>query len=706
MIEPRMPTRNDLSKTAEEFFREGNYTNAALVAEESSWVKYAALALIGHPGALRTLEDFSQQEDARFYLGVSHWIQGNDEQALTTLKTVHREHSERLCLQIERPVIPVLLQSPWAARNNVFYPARLDRKFQVTAIGPMDNARPSIPYADISQYYEAHNRPLFFHTIMLEWQHLPVGLNLAPFPTFARTSDFDLHVQTILPLLNCCDAILTHDGTEFQSLKPMVKRPVYTFPKSFGLNAMLPALTESKRDYDMLFSGTVLHPYHQDKATVLSPILDAPDLKIQFSNRFLSDAEYYRNLARSRMAFSYVRWTGGWSTRALESFAMGCYTLVQEKSVLTLFFGPEDGVATYDWEQNNLLERMRGILADWPRYSQAAYHGAQRARTEWTATKCISQNLRFMSYLATDPGFVRASHCAEEPMRKRGIIYLGWHYPYEQHNKELYHRNITRCIQSLSSPTVSTHSINDLIREMTVFHCAHRLAANGVQVSPWMQKEVYDLCHQGLGIFPRCLVLRFNYIRASIHNGGPDDVSLALMTARATVTQSIRHWIVDPMEDIMSWDFAPEFFDYRGYFDHCCRILSGHESGSESLIRLIYSSLFRYLAAYSNLESDFRRAVEYCPEYAWYRMSLAAYLMRNGERESLHEAGELLKGLCEDSILMPRAITALKVLVDAGHYPSPEELSDWQLRLSILDSEGLERGLDMESPLPLRPARA
>ena len=704
MIRPGQPTYNVLNKTAEAFFAEGNYGNAAFVADENSWLKYAALALIAHPDACERLKDFSSIEEARFYQGVGHWIQGQDDEALELLSTVHFPHADRLAAEIRKTTIPVLIQSPWAVRNMVLYPARHDRKFRVFGIGPMDHARPVTLYTDISHYFDRTVPPLFFYSLMVEWQHLPTNLGNAPFLCFGRTSDYDLHVQAVIPLLNRFDALLAHDGSEMQNLQPLAKAPVFTFPKCFGLTSVLPALSESiDREFDLLFSGTVLNAYYPDKARLIQMILETKSLKVKFINRFLTDEQYFKNLGKSRVSVSYVRWAGGWSTRALESYVMGCYTLVQKGSIFTLFFGPEDGVGTYDFMAGDLSDRMLDAVKNWEHYSQKVLKGCRRARSEWTSIRSTSQSLRFMTYLATNPELQKRKDLGPEPMQKRMIMYQGWTYPSHRLQRESFVQNFERCYRALGGDPKTTDLI-DLLRETIILTGAQRLNSVGVEVNPWRLREVLSLCEQGMDIFPRCLVLRLDYCKAVFHNGTPLDVEKGIQEILKVIEKPFTDWDVDPMEDVFPWDYVPEVFDYRSYFDRVCRIISKDETEQYPLHSLIYGCLYRYLAAYTGELDHFRKAVEHCPSYAPYSLALARRLLDEGQAGPVKEAVKIFERLAEGSILMTRSIAALRVIADAGFYTSPK-LEELESRLPMLDLEGNERGLELECQLPLRPAR-
>src|SRR5262249_15394556 len=152
-----------------------------------------------------------------------------------------------------------------------------------------------------------------------------------------------------------------------------------TFPKSFGVPADLPPLPPSpsplpppggeervrgERDIDVYLSGSMLHPYHPDKAGLLRQLLDVRDLRVKIINGFQVSADYYADLARSKICVSYVRHPTALPTRGLEALAMGCVLVVQADSVLTLYAGREHGVLTYQLERNDLPAVIREIAAN------------------------------------------------------------------------------------------------------------------------------------------------------------------------------------------------------------------------------------------------------------------------------------------------------------------------------------------------------
>lgn len=620
MLNSPHPIANRLESGSATYFAQGNYTNAALTSTSDTWLHHAALALIGHPDAAAALEDFQNSEEARFYRGVALWIQGKDDQALSVLHTVDTEHAHRLCTEISKPLIPVLIQSPWGLKNAVFYDALSDRKFRVFGIGPIEGAKACKPYADVREYYPQSMTPLFFYSIMAEWHALPANLPQASFPSFVRTSDFDMHVQMLLPWLEQCDAILTHCGTEHQQLSPLISRPVFTFPKSFGLTSSLPPFPQVDRDLDLAFTGTVLDAYHPDKWELLAPLMQLSDLKLRLIPRFLPEPAYFQLLARSRLAVSYVRWTAGWTTRALEALAMGCFTLVQEKSILTLFFKPEEGVGTYDFAKHNLSEMVNSYSRrDATPLLNAARSGATKTRTQWNAATTISQTLRFLTVLATNPNLKRVQgkelQSRAIPLQKRPVLSKGWIYHSTLFQQDMFQASVEKCYSALSqSPSPS--DIIDLLREVALAKAARQLSSPAPIVTPQLFNEILELSRQGLEIFPRSLVLRFNYIRVVLHHGRPKDVDHGLSVLIHTLTRNPLEWEVKPMEDVLPWDYMPELFDYRIYFDEVCRVIAEKSSDTTSLKQLIYASLYRYLSAYSDSLNDFRQMSAITPTTA------------------------------------------------------------------------------------------
>jgi hypothetical protein len=123
----------------------------------------------------------------------------------------------------------------------------------------------------------------------------------------------------------------------------LVKRPVSTFPKAFGLGKSLPCPPTGPRPVDVFISGTAMHPYHPDKARLLHQVLAMPEPAVRFVNGFLAPDRYLELLGQTKIGFTYVRHPGAMPTRGLESLAMGRIA-VQEGSALQIFLGENEGV--------------------------------------------------------------------------------------------------------------------------------------------------------------------------------------------------------------------------------------------------------------------------------------------------------------------------------------------------------------------------
>jgi hypothetical protein len=652
---------------------------------EGEWQTYAALGLAGKTReAVEGLARFDRPE-AVFYAAVAHWIGGEDDAAAKLLERIPTDHARNLLALLRKPYIEVLAQFPWRRDGcaDLLTGAATDPRFRVRNISFHPDDLPNKPYADIRDYCSAAQTPDFYICAMVEWHLVPQNLQELSCPLFGQTADYDLHIQTVYPWLGLFDAILVTDPSEWRDVSRLVRAPVCTFPKSFGVPDDLPPLPSGEREIDVYLSGTMLHPYHPDKAQLLHQLLEVPDLRIKVINGFKMSAEYYEDLARSKICITYVRHPTALPTRGLEALAMGCALVVQEDNVLTLFTGAEQGVLTYRLGHNDLPAAIRAIAADWPDFAHRAETGARIVREEFSLARVASQYLRFLTFLAARPRGSRPLLTIEGLYQKRGVLQKGWLPSDDLHHspilKSMAVHNQRQLQTVLRTEPASPHVLIDLAREAVLANY-HRAEAELIPVPQWLAflgKVYREACER----FPLSLVARFNFIRVMLHFGAPEQVSEALRLLGETLDLPPDHWQIDVMEDVFPWDFFPQFFNYRGYFDRVTAHLMQDAPAEPDLCRLIRASLHAYRGFhpsyhgfYSQSLDDYQAAAALDPDFPYFRLWYAEQLLQRGLPEDRSTASRILRELASGSLVF---LEALQILDKIG-----ESLNELAVRAS------------------------
>jgi len=664
-----------MHETAERFAR-GDYATVARQGEENEWQTYAALGLIGKTReAVEGLARFDHPE-AAFYSAVARWIGGEDEAIPRLLEPIRTVHARNLLALLRKPRIEVLAQWSWRrfGCSDLLNGAMDDPRFRIANISFHPDDLPNKPYANIHDYCAASGGPPDFYICsMVEWHLVPPNLQELTCPVFGQTADYDLHIQTVYPWLGLFDGILVTDPSEWLDVSRLVRVPVYSFPKSFGVPNGMPPLREGTREIDVYLSGTMLHPYHPDKAQLLHQLLKVPGLTIKVINGFKAPADYYNDLSRSKICITYVRHPTALPTRGLEALAMGCVLIVQNDNVLTLFAGKEQGVLTYELGRNDLPETVRNLLANWPVFAQRAKAGARLVRDDFSLPRVASQYLRFLTFLAARPRGQRSPVSSEGLYQKRGVLHKGW-LPSEDHYHSpvlqgLAFENQRRLQMALKPAPTSPHALLDLARESVLTNC-HRAEAKLIPVSQWLaflRKTYRAACE----CFPRSLVARFNGIRVMLHFGTPELVSEALALLDDTLEHPADYWQIDVMEDVFPWDFFPQFFNYRTYFDCITEHLTQGTPIEEQLCRMIIASLHAYRGFYPNYHGfysqsldDYQVAVTLDSTFPYYQLWYGEQLLRRGLPEDRLTAYRLLQELADGSLVFQEAFEMLATAIE------------------------------------------
>lgn len=666
-----VPGADEEKSPAAERFARGDYATAARKGGADEWQTYAALGLVGKTReALEGLARFDHAE-AAFYAAAARWIGGGEDDAVAALlERLPGEHARNLLALLRKPRIDVLAQWPWRREgcSDLLTGAAADPRFHVTNISFHPGDLPNKPYADVRDYC-AGGMPDFYICSMVEWHLVPPNLPQLDCPLFGQTADYDLHIQTVYPWLRLFDALLVTDPSEWQDVTRLVSAPVYTFPKSFGVPDGLPPLRQCERPIDVYLSGTMLHPYHPDKARLLHQLLELTGLRIKVISGFKAPPEYFDDLSRSKSCVAFVRHPTALPTRGLEALAMGCALVVQEDSVLTLFAGREQGVLTYDLERGDLGAALREIAAEGDAFARRAEAGARLIREEFSLTRVASQYLRFLTFLAARPRGPRPPAPAEKLYQKRCVLKKGWLPSDDLYNSPVLSsmavHNERQLRDALATKLASPHVLIDLARESVLANCL-RAEAGSIPVVPWLA-YLRTIYRQAREEFPRSLVARFNGIRVMLHYGTPDLVSEALQWLDETLRLPPERWRIDALEDVFPWDFFPQYFNYRAYFDRVTAQLMHGTSAESDLCRMILASLHAYRGfypathgIYSASLDDFQAAADLDPDFPYYRLWYAEQLLQRGLAEDRVCAAELLRELATRSLVFQEALAMLE----------------------------------------------
>jgi hypothetical protein len=673
---PRAPREDDhdpdsgWSSTAERFAR-GDYATVARQGGEQEWQTYAALGLIGKTReAVEGLARFDHPE-AAFYSAVARWIGGEDEAVPRLLEPIRTDHAQNLLTLLRKPCIDVLAQWSWRRFGcwDLLTGAAADPRFHVANISFHPDDLPNKPYASIHDYRAASGPPDFYICAMVEWHLVPPDLQELSCPLFGQTADYDLHIQTVYPWLDLFDGLLVTDPSEWRDVSRLVRAPVYSFPKSFGVPNDIPPLGTGTREIDVYLSGTMLHPYHPDKAQLLHQLLKVPGPRIKVINGFKAPADYYNDLKHCKICITYVRHPTALPTRGLEALAMGCALIVQEDNVLTLFAGREQGVFTYQLGRNDLPEAVGTILADWPDFARRAEVGARIVREEFALARVASQYLRFLTFLAARPRGPRSPRPPEGLYQKRCVLHKGWLPSEDLHYspvlQSLAVSNQRRLQAALAPEPASSHALIDLARECVLANF-HRVEAGLIPVGQWLAflRKVYGTAREQ---FPRSLVARFNGIRVMLHFGTPELVCETLALLDETLSLPPTYWQIDVMEDVFPWDFFPQFFNYRAYFDRITEHLTQGTPVESDLCRMIRASLHAYRGFYpayhgfySQSLDDYQAAAALDPDFPYFQLWYAEQLLQRGLAEDRLAACRLLQELASTSLVFREAFEMLQ----------------------------------------------
>ena len=422
------------------------------------------------------------------------------------------------------------------------------------------------------------------------------------------------------------DQLVVLDSVEWRDMSRLASVPVSVFPKVFGVPLRLPTLVEGERDIDVFLSGTVTHPYHIDKDPVVLDVLSVPDIRLRMVQWVRRGGEYYQNLSRSKLCCTYIRHPGALPTRGLEALGMGCAVAVQEESALRLFTGESAGVVPYGATSGSLVAAIQRVLAQWEKYCADARVGSEIVRREFALNRVASQYLRFLTVLAARPRDKRTGPAPDRMVQKRAVVQKGWLPSYRFGEPMLMDwaaQSDARLHQQLQEDE-SPRLLNDRARERLMAHYHHLCSGQLGRLA-----HVVAPLERAVDRFPTALVPRLNMARILLHFGQPAHVRRGIALLDETLRQGDDRWQVDPLDDVLPWDFCASFFNYRRYFDAVTRSLTASAADVSELIAVIRASLSYYRSIYGEeLPGDRSRldwaadAVRLDPDFADYALYL------------------------------------------------------------------------------------
>ena len=671
----------------EEAFARGDYMGVSLRAEPSQWQYHASRGLIADPvGGIEGLARFDHT-DARFYSAVLSWMAGDEDTTCRALEQIPTPHAQNLLALIRRPRLRVLSMLP-PVRHGAFVlrdGIRHDPKFDVANIGFYPDDVPERPYASVFDYVPSRDWADLFVAQVIEWHQIPVDLQQLPCPTVGFTNDFDLHIQGLRQWFDPFDVRVVIDHVyEWPTLDRISGEPTLSFPLVFGVSGNLPRLEGVERDIDVLFSGTLVSSYNPEKEQLIRDLLQVPDLKMVLIDGHVSDAAYFQLLGRAKITPSFCRHRGGIQTRVMESLSMGSISIVQPDSIMKLWAGPETGLWEYD-EALGPVPQIRQILADYNRYAEGCVAHAPAFRSAFEGRTIASRLFRFCVFAAARPGRHRA---AIESLTQKRVMFA--HGPSRSHSyaMELAQMNASR---------------------MAV-HRAERVSAGLDEAREWLMvyaRALYDNQYRDLdsghlerairgyrdavSAFPKSLVAKFNLFRVLLHFGGADRHGEAV-TLLDEIVESRADWEIDPADDVLPYDFMPEWFNYRSYLD---LVVDAHATGEPQRARmcdLLVAAAFHYRAVRDRSVSDADTSVQLDPAFTPYRLTLAELLAGREDAASCARAVEFLADLAKGSNVALRAGRLLQAIAERGT-PVPATLVDEaatieeRIRLSLIQTE-------------------
>ena len=598
-------------------FERGDYHYVAANGAQHDWRTSAALGLCGRTEpALRKLACFGNGE-SRFYEGVIQWIQGDEAAAIRLLEPLDDEYADNLLRLIRKPTISILSQLSWYRTadgvHNVLQGGEKDPKFDIRNISFAPGDLPNRPNANIHDYYDQSRPPDLYLSEMVEWHVIPPNLQELPCPIIGQTGDYDMHIQTVLPWLRLFDEIFVSDSTEYADLRRLVDVPVTTFCKPMSLPPNLPAPITCAKDLDVVVTGTLLHSYYPDKAEMMRQILDIENVEPFFYSGFFQAEAYYPILARTKLAVALTRHLGAIPTRGFEALAMGIVLLAPQQSCMRLFVDNDDGIVPYSLERDGLRRAVETVLADHRRYEEGALRAMQIVRDEFEPWRTSSQYLRMVAFRAARPRPPRRLS-AEKPLQMRSVSYKGHLQAGREQTYRILRESALATWKTTEDAKHTLASFTLPARELLLEYQLGVMLPPEVSLVPLID-AVFQLYDAAVKRYPLSLALRFNIVRAAFHFGGETEIENAIAITKATLDTDPRALRLDPMDDIMPWDFCQNFFNYRNYLQIVTEALRDKTDRSDELKAQIFASLHFYYGRMADQPAHFEQPQRSIPNF-------------------------------------------------------------------------------------------
>ncbi len=661
----------EMTKSIDEAFERGDYHYVAANGGPDDWRTHAALGLCGNTApALERLTGF-HAEGAFFYEGVLRWLDGDERSAIRLLSRCDNEHADNLLRLIRKPQISVLSQLPWKRSldgpHTLLHAGEMDPKFRIRNLSFADDDLPNEPNADIHSFYDANDPPDFYLTEMIEWHLIPPNLRELPCPTIGQTGDYDLHIQTLYPWLRLFDELVVTDTTEYADVAGLVNAPVTTFCKPVSLPMRLLPEIDIPRDIDLVMTGSLLHSYYPDKAEMMRQMLAADGFEPYFLSGFLQDHVYYPTLARSKISVALTRHLGAIPSRGYEALAMGTVLLVPHQSCMLLFADETAGVNTFSLERDGLKTAIEAVLRDHERHAERAKEGMRAIRDVFNPWRVASQHMRMATFLAARPRPPRDP--ITPPFQKRSVSYKGWLQENDkQTHQKLRNASLTRW-QSIAEPDHTLDSYCDPARELLLEY-EHSILMSDDESNAALVQTALNTYRNAMPLFPDSLALRFNYARAAFHFGTDADIEDALTVVKATLERDPATMTLEPLDDVMTWDFCQNFFNYRDYLQTATEALHDKSDRASDLKKMVLASLHYYYGRMSGDAAHFATAAELDPNFSAYRLWHAKSLAQSGEPAA---AIALLSNVMQKILHAPEAWALIQSIKAEYETPVPEE---------------------------------
>lgn len=659
-----MPTYPSYTSPLEAFAR-GDYCYAARHAGDDRTLRGAALIMIGNTEEGLPLLDGASSPEALYYRAYGLLGHGEVKEAA---KEVERciakcnrnqallNKAEKLKNLISRQRIRVLVQAnnnPYPRHWQMVHEMKESAQFEIISIGfhAADDIRIE-PYETLESVLGKLPKgwaPDFYFCHQVEYNLMPVGIENAPLPIIGFTGDHDLHIHTCYHHLKLLDAIVVACSTDHSEVTRAYGIDSFTFCKVFGVDVDTFKPPIDRKDIDIFFSGMVFHPYHDDKARLIDRLMQLSDkYNVRVFNYRLSDAEYAKYLAESKMTLTYVRRYGQVPSRGLEALRRGAVVLSQEGGEIELFFPEDYGVVPY--RADNLEAVAERVLSQWEtKYKSAALRGMKKTIETFSLRVCVDRYLKFLALISSGIDIrarKRDNHIGSQ-LRYPSLLGPGGPVvfttnPYYIISKS-YKMTQTR-LEKLLEVQSDAYGFNILGQcyALNYFYNKQYLQINKEKLLIAAMKTL----EYGHSRFPSNLALLFNYGRICYHGGYTENAKRAFQDIL-----SLDNYQYDTLDSFYPYDFFPEFFPYRSLIDEVVNSLIKQDDSSRvNLLSIILSGVWYYLGTISYEAGDYgkasnyaEKAISYLPSIPFYHL-LAAKALYHGARE-LYGTGCLEKAV-------------------------------------------------------------